>query len=388
MRDYVCCGITLDSLHELLQHYEEAHAGVPNQTMGRTPRDQQSFNNARTQEAASAAAIMQRTQEQHQQSGQGVTPGGLSQGLSKDPLHGQDMDDLDAMELDDAAPAVQPPQHNFQPQPQFGRQQPRAPALNTGIGSGFGGSQLSTPTTPQPTSTFNLSGNPTVSSVNTPTFGTTSDATTPSDYTSMDTPKAMNSNDKFDFSGFGMGGDQQLGGTIDDPAKRLLSKQGGFGNNQLTAQTDLARRIREQQISAGMDPNTFGFSNDEIKPFRCPVIGCEKAYKNQNGLKYHKQVSGDLHLVEIPRLTFHSMVTPINSSRKIPMGLSRSSTPPPRYHTPAPWAWRKRSPTAARSVASDTRISTVSNITVSIRRLAIRISSSILPSAATMVSVT
>ncbi|KAB2571827.1 Transcription factor SFP1 [Lasiodiplodia theobromae] len=26
-----------------------------------------------------------------------------------------------------------------------------------------------------------------------------------------------------------------------------------------------------------------------FKPFKCPVIGCEKAYKNQNGLKYHKQ---------------------------------------------------------------------------------------------------
>lgn len=28
--------------------------------------------------------------------------------------------------------------------------------------------------------------------------------------------------------------------------------------------------------------------NEEYKPFRCPVIGCEKTYKNQNGLKYHR----------------------------------------------------------------------------------------------------
>ena len=41
MKDYVCCDIRLDSLHELLQHYEEVHAAQPNQTMGRTPRDQQ-----------------------------------------------------------------------------------------------------------------------------------------------------------------------------------------------------------------------------------------------------------------------------------------------------------------------------------------------------------
>lgn len=28
--------------------------------------------------------------------------------------------------------------------------------------------------------------------------------------------------------------------------------------------------------------------NEEYKPFKCPVIGCEKNYKNQNGLKYHR----------------------------------------------------------------------------------------------------
>lgn len=27
-------------------------------------------------------------------------------------------------------------------------------------------------------------------------------------------------------------------------------------------------------------------SND--RPFTCPVVGCEKTYKNQNGLKYHR----------------------------------------------------------------------------------------------------
>lgn len=28
---------------------------------------------------------------------------------------------------------------------------------------------------------------------------------------------------------------------------------------------------------------------DELnKPFKCPVVGCEKSYKNQNGLKYHR----------------------------------------------------------------------------------------------------
>ena len=32
----------------------------------------------------------------------------------------------------------------------------------------------------------------------------------------------------------------------------------------------------------------YVMENTEHKPFKCPVIGCEKTYKNQNGLKYHR----------------------------------------------------------------------------------------------------
>lgn len=32
----------------------------------------------------------------------------------------------------------------------------------------------------------------------------------------------------------------------------------------------------------------YVIENEEFKPFKCPVIGCEKTYKNQNGLKYHR----------------------------------------------------------------------------------------------------
>ena len=33
----------------------------------------------------------------------------------------------------------------------------------------------------------------------------------------------------------------------------------------------------------------YVMENEENKPFKCPVIGCDKTYKNQNGLKYHRQ---------------------------------------------------------------------------------------------------
>ena len=64
MKDYICCGITLDSLHELLQHYEEAHAQVPTQTMGRTPKEHL-LANARNANAGTAAQMLQ--QQQHSQ---------------------------------------------------------------------------------------------------------------------------------------------------------------------------------------------------------------------------------------------------------------------------------------------------------------------------------
>ena len=65
-----------------------------------------------------------------------------------------------------------------------------------------------------------------------------------------------------------------------------------LGNAQYGPNSEIARRIREQQMLAGVPDTAAGMlPNDEPKPFRCPVIGCEKAYKNQNGLKYHKTVS-------------------------------------------------------------------------------------------------
>ena len=39
-----------------------------------------------------------------------------------------------------------------------------------------------------------------------------------------------------------------------------------------------ANKILMQRLQSMMMP-------EEHKPFKCPVIGCEKAYKNQNGLK-------------------------------------------------------------------------------------------------------
>lgn len=51
-----------------------------------------------------------------------------------------------------------------------------------------------------------------------------------------------------------------------------------------------ARQMGEEDSMYIDDParHLYVMENEEFKPFKCPVIGCEKAYKNQNGLKYHR----------------------------------------------------------------------------------------------------
>ena len=153
---------------------------------------------------------------------------------------------------------------------------------------------------------------------------------------------------------------------IDEPAKRLFSPSGGLHNPnahfklsgaQYGPDSDIARRIREQQLLAGVPDTTILLPNEEPKPFRCPVIGCEKAYKNQNGLKYHKAVS----VAEvIPTIffianAFSSMVTTTSNYTTTPTVPSQLSTPRHPLLIPEPLEWRRKSRTGAKCAANATR---------------------------------
>ncbi|KAK4626446.1 Transcription factor SFP1 [Fulvia fulva] len=352
MRDYVCCDIHLDSMHELLQHYEEAHAAQPTQTMGRTPKDQQ-YPSRAANPISTAQAVQQQAQTNqpnmppqyhmpHLQNPPQQAPSPLFSGQSSDQIgHFDSLDDMD-MDMNEGTPGPQPQGSQFQPQPQFGRQQPRGPSVNVNLANAFQGQGLNsaTPTTPHATQP-NLSypNNPTVSSVNTPslTTQTASQQTATPDPSQPSTPAELdpdflaqmgnlNSADynqlmqgNFDFNNFNNLSNLNNGGsaTIDNPEKRLLSKQGygnkGFQNPAFTnAQNTAINKVRENQLLNGL-AGVGGFVGEEIKPFKCPVIGCEKAYKNQNGLKYHKQHGHqNQQLKENPDGTF-SIVDPATS---------------------------------------------------------------------------
>ena len=153
MKDFSCCGLTLPTLHDLLQHYEEAHAQKDPSQAG---APQQTAPDSRAAIAATTAAQVQqeaqaRTQQQQTQNTPGrpfgtqqsTAPGvqrpssGFSSTLQTIP----DMDTVEDMEMDDMNGADETtPSSNLytqsaqtSPQSAFAApsQQPQIPQLNT-----------------------------------------------------------------------------------------------------------------------------------------------------------------------------------------------------------------------------------------------------------------
>ncbi|KAL8761009.1 MAG: hypothetical protein Q9184_002822 [Pyrenodesmia sp. 2 TL-2023] len=378
MKDFLCCSQTIDSLHELVQHYEDNHAEL---FQSRNNADQPTtVPDSKAAIAANAAtAVLQSAQQQSTQQTNPMQADQTSQ-VPSNPVTPKlqkaqpartndyqasqhhpslDMDAVQDMEMDDVDYSQQirdttqnnwgmPSQSRSMQRSQFGQPaSSRIAPLDTNV-LGMGnhlqqhqGLRHSTPTTPVAASrNGNLyHNNPTVSSVNTPTltahpvqqqsYMPTPDNSAPgspgeidTDYPgnmgTMDATMNLSNNQDLlqnqygNFSNFQFGnGNEMLDLCIDEPAKRLFSANGAHnGNNasnvtknsnssqlsnavrlgdaQYSENSELAKTIREQQRLAGIPEGGSGPNDGVPKPFMCPVIGCEKAYKNQNGLKYHK----------------------------------------------------------------------------------------------------
>lgn len=344
MRDFACCGLTLPTLHDLLQHYEESHAQQTPQSLRtaaatQRARDSSTPNSKAAIAAQAASAVQQQAQQQSQQRmanlqmpQSGANMGGIqlmrqqqsqpSTPVQKNLQVGRDEDEVEDMEMDDVLPMDQAADTTAQPnqpvqQSMFGQQQRPALSLNSNTMQ-HSGLRTSQPPTPA-ASGFGFQHNPTVSSVNTPTLSTRTMQQTFSPDSSVPGTPAGEMEDDFNMQRnmnmgkmnmafpFGYGqSDLGLELCIDEPAKRLFSPNGassnqralqqqfaqfGLGQGQLGNNNDVMA-YRQQQMMA---MNEMGSNHaaaaalmlgEEHKPFRCPVIGCEKAYKNQNGLKY------------------------------------------------------------------------------------------------------
>ncbi|GAA93964.1 uncharacterized protein L969DRAFT_45708 [Mixia osmundae IAM 14324] len=267
-RGYRCCGLKLDDLHGLLEHFEEQHvlpsANSPSLTESNSPSD---TNDSRP---VSPAPIMTRSQSEiHTNSKRRAwedlasmqSHGGAGFEMDLDPSMGN----LDAESAFDAQRTAGGPVVVDLTKP-FG--QPKT-ALN------FEGLQnlarsMSAKRATQ-TSGFNRSGasSPTSSVPGTP-------GTDMSDDFEMSVPPSpqagVQPNMLFpqSLSQFG-----EITLDDDSPAATLNPLRLSQGRSQ-------------QPMSGQNAGNDRMWTAPSSKPFKCPVDGCDKAYKQQNGLKYHR----------------------------------------------------------------------------------------------------
>ncbi|KAJ2988079.1 hypothetical protein NUW58_g4164 [Xylaria curta] len=329
LRDFVCCDLKLDTMHDLLRHYETVHTGTntqgnrngnsvrlphrlsvssrPSISMGSGRPDSQGFPNQGQMGFGQQNRIPGANGASNM--GFGNLHGGRqSMGMdsNKQPQmssmqSNDDMDTMGDMEMDDAVGMMEMDDSNHrtiqQTRQMFAQQRPQLQLNSSGLPQALRTSQPPTPGA----SGFGYQNNPTVSSVNTPTLttnqsgmgGTSDGIMDSSSLDFMDLNSAVGNMNSSALSEY----------FIQDPAKRLYSPNGTSANQQRALQQQMAQfgldqsqfpNITDPTHLAALqraiaNPETFTMPPEEDKPFKCPVIGCEKAYKNQNGLKYHKQ---------------------------------------------------------------------------------------------------
>lgn len=73
----------------------------------------------------------------------------------------------------------------------------------------------------------------------------------------------------------------------------------------------------------------YVMEREEHKPFKCPVIGCEKTYKNQNGLKYHRMHGHQNQTLHLNEDGTYSIMDPL-SNQPYPEGMGMEKDKPYR----------------------------------------------------------
>lgn len=229
---------------------------------------------------------------------QGSGTDGLHLGSALDSSLNDDMDAVADMEMDDDMGTMDMDDSNkmHQTRQMFGQQQ--RPQLNMNTSGLTQGLRTSQPPTPAAAS-FGFQNNPTVSSVNTPTL-TTQQQQLPQQQDDMDQDipgMPMGGGDSTDlgdmtFSNGNGNGTNETNFCINDPGKHLFSPNGAFPQGNRSIQAQLAQlgltqgQFTDPQANKALMARLQSMMMpEEHKPFKCPVIGCEKAYKNQNGLK-------------------------------------------------------------------------------------------------------
>lgn len=323
MRDFVCCGTMWKDLHALLTHYEETHAqqetGPDQASVQPAMPDQRAALASNTRAQIQHEAQRRAAQNESQSAAAAVQPASARTGFNNSLQTIPDMDAVEDMEMDDIDEnnETTPPSNMFtslsnqnSPSTTFASaNQPQVPQLNTSMMQSHQAYRNSTPSTPTVNRNSAVFQGANISSTLNPNpmqqfqdlhnpYRDTPDSSAPGTPGELD-ESIMASMDDMSMQGsamfngingfgnnFGFGASSDMIDLcIDEPAKRLFqtNTQGStqqaihqrLGSGQYGANSDVAKRIREQQIAAGL-PDTMNnlLPHEEPKPFRCPVIGC------------------------------------------------------------------------------------------------------------------
>jgi transcription factor SFP1 len=321
MRDFACCGVTWPDFHKLLEHWEQSHnspkavnaptfsdyaqlTSLPATSIMANPRTTQSSGLGQLGGRV-AGSMGQQNRQPANFSGGAMSPSvnplisGSRQTLSASSAIGhshslnEDLESVADMEMDDAVGPMEMDDGQrtmLQTRQLFG--QASRPQLQINASNISQALRTSQPPTPAAAS-FGLQHNPTVSSVNTPTLTTQHFQRSQPSYLQTTAASAVADDDDemdedlpglpmaTDLTGLGFGRPaDETSTTIANPGANLSTPTGG-----MTQRQQLLAQMAIEQNPALLHQLSIMQHQEEHKPYKCPVIGCEKAYKNQNGLK-------------------------------------------------------------------------------------------------------
>ncbi|KAF9123139.1 Transcriptional regulator of ribosomal biogenesis proteins [Linnemannia schmuckeri] len=324
-KNFSCCGLTLGDLHALLQHYEEAHvrfeedddnghpvpAGFTDEDGWSTGSDSgndhaqsngrhngHGFHNnnskshsASAANAAAAATVAALTASHQQQQHQKLTP--LSFLTAKKKNNGVSLSDIysedSSMTPDDAVSAFPNSILRTTAQAEFSNLASKKRDLST-YSTSF---DTHSPMAKKVSNFQNVTLTSTNPLANRVSPNTTATSTTTTANAASLLSSALSSMTTGQSTGGSAKSQEELLSTVTDYLEHaiqqgLLPDVGEVGSPAyLKAAEDLIRK-REELVSIMESIGKSGSSGAD-KPYRCTVSGCDKAYKNPNGLKYHNQ---------------------------------------------------------------------------------------------------
>lgn len=334
-----CCGGVFADLHELVHHVEADHKQAPSTNpfaLGGLPRRKSSSTNPGDWGASNQLRGFQPWSENRLNGLPSSRFGsGFDGGRKPSTIGMQDMDTIGEMEMDDE-PTVGGQGYGQYPQ-MDGYSTGSTPQMDhTGLPNGDSNGQSSQSSSQgeqqmqntysnamlsnmtQQLNTKNQQQQPTQLNFNQPlAFGQSNGMPQANGgFQTQQNPNALPFNTQMfnqlssSFGKMEFGHDNDMRDLcINEPAKNLYTDDGAFNTSQfpqfnfnngtlngnppggggdITSNNDEnAKKLQAQRLAAGVGKQP----TEEERPFKCPVIGCEKAYKNANGLRYHEKVS-------------------------------------------------------------------------------------------------